>query len=112
MPIPKLSDAGSERGAQMGRRDVHAIDRTVPIKFHIAYMPFSDGCYDRGGAYWGSPANLWRAVSTEEVACASNWDGSAFPHRVELYFRIGGPYRPERLKAQIREAYPNAKFFR
>jgi len=112
MPIPPLTKAYSARGANMGRRDVHAVDKTAKIKFHVAYMPFTDGVYDQGGAYWGSPANLWRAVSTVEVPCVSNWDGTPFTHRVEMYFRIGGPFRPERVKTQVLAHYPNAKFFR
>lgn len=119
MPLPKLTKAHSARGADMGRPNVHAVDRTAPIKFYVEYMPFSDGVYDRGGAYWGSPANLWRAVSTEEVWCVSNWDGTPFKHRVELYFRAKDR---EEAKVKVKAprlqvcpdgcGYLNAKFFR
>lgn len=51
----------------MGRPAVHAADRTTSIKFHLVRVPFIDGCYDRGGAYWGLPANLWRVRSAVEV---------------------------------------------
>lgn len=120
MPIPPLSKGCSARGADMGRPNVHAVDRTASIKFHVEYMPFFDGAYDRGGAYWGSPANLWRAVSTEEVWCVSNWDGTSFKHRVELYFRansrdvvkhrITTPHVG--VNASELLGYTNARFFR
>ena len=44
----------------MGRRTDLRSDGE-PIKLCLRKVPFIDGCYDQGGAYWGSPANLWVA---------------------------------------------------
>jgi hypothetical protein len=48
-------------GSQMGLRDVLPEDRSKPIRLALIRLPFVDGCYDRWGAYWGSPANVWCA---------------------------------------------------
>lgn len=47
-------------GAPMGR---HSPSRPpeAGMRAHVARVPFIDGCYDQGGAYWGGPANLWCA---------------------------------------------------
>ena len=45
-------------GSQFGRRDVLPVDRE-PSKLRLNRLPFVDGDYDRWGAYWGSPANVW-----------------------------------------------------
>lgn len=54
------------RGAMMGRRNIiphpgHA------LRWHLYRLRFIDGCYDQGGAYWGGPANLYRAVTTDGI---------------------------------------------
>lgn len=36
------------------------------LKFELLKVPFVDECYDAGGAYWGAPANLWRAYAEGE----------------------------------------------
>ena len=55
-PFPKVGDY---RGSPMGRSDT-----TQPLgmfgtkKLSAQHQGGSDG-YDRGGAYWGNPANVW-----------------------------------------------------
>lgn len=66
----KLSKMDCSRGAPMGRRDHHA-HGVGGIVFELEWVPFTDGGYDAGGAYWGTPDNLYCAVGTlddEEVA--------------------------------------------
>lgn len=58
-PIP-ITDCSCKYGAPMGRRSDLATDGD-PIKLCLRHVPFIDGCYDQGGAYWGSPENLWVA---------------------------------------------------
>jgi hypothetical protein len=53
----------SIRGAQMGRSA--RINGDGPL--HLAYVRFVDGDYDLGGAYWGSPADLYCAWSDDEM---------------------------------------------
>jgi hypothetical protein len=51
-------DVFCKYGAPMGRRS----DNPASVdgeKLFLRYVPFVDGCYDRGGAYWGMPANLY-----------------------------------------------------
>lgn len=101
MPMPKLSEVSSRYGAPMGRRNIYELDQSTEHKFYLQYVPFVDACYDRGGAYWGSPANLWRAYCEEEDE-----------HGVlvaELFIRASSR---EQAKAAIREEYPYATFYR
>jgi hypothetical protein len=50
----------------MGRRDTHTDgDREGAIKLIVHHLPFVDGDYDAGGAYWGAGEPLWRAVEVE-----------------------------------------------
>lgn len=51
----------------MGRRNRCEMDVTEVGLVYLQQVPFIDGCYDRGGAYWGTPANLWRAYAEVEA---------------------------------------------
>ena len=88
MSLPKLSNASSSRGAQMGRSDIHALDRDAPIKLHLVRVKLYDGCYDEGGAYWGGPSDLWRVRSTEQVELSVNrCTGLPMVDHVEFFIR-------------------------
>lgn len=91
MTFPTLTEVSSARGAPMGRRDTHRDDRWEPIKLIVQHLPFVDGDYDSGGAYWGAGEPLWRAVDC---------DGD-----VEFFRRAKD--RWEALEA-VRAEYPNA----
>ena len=56
-----VNDAGKWicTGSQMGRRDELPSDRQAVCKLRLTRLPFVDSDYDRWGAYWGSPANVW-----------------------------------------------------
>ena len=56
-PFPKVS---GKWGAPMGRRDdnMHGIKR-----LHARHQQGGQG-YDRGGAYWGTPSNIWGVWGT------------------------------------------------
>jgi hypothetical protein len=49
-------------GAPMGRRDQLPDDGE---RLWVTRLPFIDGDYDRGGAYWGAPDNLYVAVGPQ-----------------------------------------------
>jgi hypothetical protein len=69
MPIT-LSNVSSPRGAPMGRGEHHAHGMD-DLEFELERVPLVDGDYDVGGAYWGSPDNLWVAraeLDGEELA--------------------------------------------
>lgn len=74
----------------MGRADHHRIDlQREEIELHLQYIPFVDGGYDEGGAYWGSPANLYRAVNEElgiEMFVRADWRKQA-EDKVKLIYR-------------------------
>jgi hypothetical protein len=75
----------------MGRTEHHT-DRDTPVKLIVHVLPFVDGDYDEGGAYWGGAGEpVWRALEP---------DGD-----VEFFLRAKD--RWEAL-AQVREQYPNA----
>jgi len=63
-PIPnfRLPKAYSKYGAQMGRSN------TAKGKCKLGKVRFYDGAYDIGGAYWGSPSDLYCAKSKASVA--------------------------------------------
>lgn len=54
--------ACSIRGADMGRP---CWKQGKPERLHLQRLRFVDGDYDTGGAYWGSPANVWCAFSPD-----------------------------------------------
>lgn len=58
-----ITPLNTTRGAPMGRSEYGVIDDET--KYRLAYVPFVDNCYDTGGAYWGSPANLWALWDSE-----------------------------------------------
>ena len=70
----------------------------VSIRLHLQRVPLHDGCYDKGGAYWGGPANLW---------CA--WGEDADENRVEIYTRADSR---QKAKLNILARYDLAKFYR
>lgn len=82
----------------MGRRDLLPDDRTEPVKLRMKRLRFVDGGYDQGGAYWGSPANLYRARGESE----------AQDTQIELFVR--GKNRGA-AKDAVRLILPNARFF-
>lgn len=83
-------------GSQMGRRDAMP-DDYAGQKLRLQRVPFVDGCYDRWGAYWGGPANLW---------CA--W-GESESEQVELFVRAD---TREQAKAELAEKYSAIRFLR
>jgi hypothetical protein len=71
----KLSDiitnVSTKYGAPLGRRNIGSQPVTVirgkrgrickkdQVKVYEKRVPLMDGGYDRGGAYWGTPSNLY-----------------------------------------------------
>ncbi len=86
--LPYEKPVDGRFGAPMGRYS--DLSQTTTDKLHLRRVPLYEGCYDKGGAYWGGPANLWCAWND---AGARRW-----------------------LRAQSREAakaqLPDAKFYR
>jgi hypothetical protein len=62
-------------GADMGRRSDLPADTTATLT--IRKVPLDQGGYDPGGAYWGSPDNLYM-VSDEDGILVSYSRGSSF----------------------------------
>lgn len=93
--MPPLAEVSSRFGAPMGRRDTHADDQDSPRLFLLVRLPWVDGDYDPGGAYWGSTrgTHIYRALSEHGEA--------------ELFVRAVSLHEAE---GYIREGYPNASF--
>lgn len=94
-------DDGSRhcRGAKMGRRDTLPEDLNVPVNLHFVRLPWVDGDYDPGGAYWG------RGLGNENIYWAF---GLGEFHGVEIFVRA-----PNHTVAKeaVRQKLPNATFF-
>lgn len=106
MPNKKLPIAYDKYGASMGRRS-HTMNsqKEAPYKFSLQRIRLDQGGYDNGGAYWGIGKPLYHAeaVDTPEVE-ALNLD-----ELPDFYFRA---YDRDDAKEQVKEKYPNAKFYR
>jgi len=59
---PFESNVSSKYGAPMGR---HSNPNDLFGLIRLCRVPLYDGCYDKGGAYWGGPSNLWCAYNKE-----------------------------------------------
>ncbi|MCY1283626.1 hypothetical protein D9M68_940250 [compost metagenome] len=102
MSLPPLSDVSSKYGAPMGRRNRCEMLPDEVGKVYLQRVPFVDGCYDQGGAYWGAPANLWRAYCEMEI---TEGEIDVF----EQFLRAG---TREQAKAALRDEFPNISFYR
>ena len=61
-------------GSMMGRKDSLPTDPRLPCKLHLRRVPMSPcGCYDQGGAYWGSGTPLWCAWGENELETVSTF---------------------------------------
>jgi hypothetical protein len=54
-PFPKVN---SQYGAPMGRNGGNPANLQGRKRLHARHQGGGDG-YDRGGAYWGTPGNVW-----------------------------------------------------
>lgn len=123
---PDLSPAhwggDPRRGAAMGRPDKRA-DAETRSRFSLRRVRLDSGGYDAGGAYWGIGAPLYWAGSDDGAAemffrldpATRRQVVAAEPHD-ELYRRHHGRLSQwldrETAKAQVREEYPAARFYR
>lgn len=55
-------------GSAMGRREVRP---EAPCKVRIRRVRLDSGGYDDGGAYWGTPGNLWQARGDDGESAVS-----------------------------------------
>lgn len=64
----QLSKVNCARGAPMGRGNDYCADNELVFKTQVEFIPFVDGCYDCGGAYWGAGTDLWafEGIHTDE----------------------------------------------
>lgn len=95
MPMPPLPPVNCAYGAPMGRHGRTAPNNDEPRRFYLQRLPLDAGGYDPGGAYWGFGDPLYRYSDTSG--------------EVEGYLRAR---TREAAKAQIREAYYTATFFK
>lgn len=94
---PFERNVSSMYGAPMGRRS-DKLDGVGRVR--LQRVPFVDGDYDQGGAYWGGGAG------TQPLFCA--W-GETETEQVERYLRARDR---EDAKAKLLAEYPELKFYR
>lgn len=91
-----LPNACSEYGCAMGRRNTIEEPEAL-IKFHLRRMKLYDyGCYDEGGAYWGSGDPMYYAYG----------DGPKFVN--EMFIRAKDR---QDAKNQVLAEFEHATFF-
>lgn len=86
------------------------VNPKAAIKMRLYRLPFIDVAYDQGGAYWGSPANTYRAVTQNKQLWLSNWDGSPQePRHIETFVRASSR---KAAKDLVKIKLPGATFYR
>ena len=80
-------------GSKMGRPTILPDDPKKTITLRMERLRFIDGCYDKGGAYWGAPANLYCAYAEE----------------VQVFVRANSRFEAKKL---VRDQIPGAHFYR
>lgn len=94
---PYLRPLSCKFGAPMGRADNIPDDYSTVKEIHLSFVPFVDGDYDAGGAYWGGGKDV------KSLFCA--W-GESDTEQAEIYFRAAG-YSDA--VEQVKAAFPNAR---
>lgn len=84
-------------GSAMGRPNRLPDNRDCVCKLQLTRVPFVDGAYDRWGAYWGTPSNLWCAWGDADEVCA------------RVFVRANSR---DEAKAFVRTHLKNARFYR
>lgn len=92
-----FTDVSSPRGAPMGRPSVIPEGLAPFPKLRLELIRMYDGCYDKGGAYWGAP------TSGDHMYVA--WSAEL---GVEVFTRATSR---ELAKRQVRERVPGARFY-
>ena len=95
------SKAYSQYGASMGRPNFRDHENTEKLKFRLARVPLNNGGYDPGGAYWGTPSNLYVAECETEDAHSC--------YTTRFFLRASDRTAA---KAEVLRQYPNARFYR
>ena len=91
------SDVSSPYGAPMGRYTGPNYLETCAGRLHLMRVRLNSGGYDAGGAYWGLGAPLYYFEHDGETE--------------QVYGYVRGTTR-DKAKAQVRETYPSARFYR
>lgn len=96
-------------GSAMGRRNVLPDDTETKCKLHLQRLKLTGGgCYDQGGAYWGSPDTVWIAFTCHHVYSPVQVGVELIPS-LQVYVRAN--HRGE-AKQKVRSILPSAKFYR
>lgn len=91
---PKGWCGDPKRGAAMGRGARHAEAKAASVKLTLRHMRLDNGGYDRNGTYFGIGQRLyWYANEAGDI---------------DAVLRA---HDREDAKDQIRELYPNARFY-
>ena len=64
--MPQFSDISSPYGAPMGRPEYGTVENCEPGSITVFKVNLDSGGYDDGGAYWGTPDNLYCAEDDDD----------------------------------------------
>jgi hypothetical protein len=84
-------NVSSKYGAPMGR---NTTGEDLTGKCRLERVRLDSGGYDKGGAYWGTPSNLWYAS-----------DDAGNEHYLRAYDRAEA-------KLKLMKKYPGIRFYR
>jgi len=105
---PKGWCGDPRRGAAVGRGDLHG-DPDFEYKFVLRKVRLDGGGYDSNGTYFGWGQTLyWYASVNHEGGLDKDGD----PIEVQAVDAMLRADTRDEAKAEIRERYPNARFFR
>lgn len=96
MSLIKLTNVSSPRGAPMGRYEDGRDAGPTKERVQLQSVPLTDG-YDSGGAYWGSPGNLFIAQCGED----ENFR--------RIFLRANSR---DQAKSEVSKLWPGCKFYR
>lgn len=83
-------------GSQMGRRNVLPEDCNLQCELRLIRLPFVDQRYDRWGAYWGSPANIWTSCRVKRGWTIEEASTLPTQTKISLYRRTGASPEPSK----------------
>lgn len=97
-PAPFTVSVSNRFGAPMGRANLIPSNPSTVKALSIVFVPFTDGDYDAGGAYWGG------GKDSLPLFCA--W-GESDTEQAAIYVRAAG--YPEAVE-MVKQTFPNASF--
>ena len=106
-----LEPVSSRRGAPMGRAEWMPEEGAADLtgRLQLRRLRFVDYCYDEGGAYFGTPANVFHAEGEVSGMTRDTWSGEDRGSCIRVFVRAD---TRQAAKAEVRVRFPRVSFFR